>query len=178
MKRVRQGVIWGVLVCGAMQAHAVGRLADVRIVDRDTGATLRHYHHRGEIWVAGTPGARYAIALYSRAGERVLDLQARLRARQRELEVASQRIQEDVDAAAGFQRGVPGQAKRRAADFGRRGERALLVAPGILLRAFEFDVQHHFLRDVLDGQVAHELKGVAGDRLHAAAAAVSRPAAS
>ncbi|MEP6971631.1 MAG: hypothetical protein ABJA49_14385 [Betaproteobacteria bacterium] len=72
MKRVRHGVIWGVLVCGAMQAHAVGRLADVRIVDRDSGATLRQYHYRGEIWVAGTPGARYAIALSSRAGERVL----------------------------------------------------------------------------------------------------------
>lgn len=72
MKRVRQGVVCGVLVCGALQAHAVGRLADVRIVDRDTGATLRHYHHHGEIWVAGTPGARYAIAYYSRAGERVL----------------------------------------------------------------------------------------------------------
>lgn len=72
MKRARQGVIWGVLVCGAMQAHAIGRLADVRIVDRDTGATLRHYHHGGEIWVAGSPGARYAIALSSRFGERVL----------------------------------------------------------------------------------------------------------
>ena len=72
MQRVRQGVILGALVWAATQAHAVGRLADVRIVDRDTGATLQHYHHGGEVWVAGTPGARYAIALYSRAGDRVL----------------------------------------------------------------------------------------------------------
>ncbi|MEN9630269.1 MAG: hypothetical protein RJA10_3497, partial [Pseudomonadota bacterium] len=40
------------------------------------------------------------------AGERVLNLQARLRMRQRELEIASQQLQEDVDAAAAFQRGL------------------------------------------------------------------------
>ncbi|MBW8723038.1 MAG: hypothetical protein JF626_14645, partial [Polaromonas sp.] len=31
----------------ALQAQAVGRLADVTVIDRNTGATLPLYHHRG-----------------------------------------------------------------------------------------------------------------------------------
>lgn len=53
-------------------AHAIGRLADVTIVDRDTGTTLPLHYARGEYWVAGRPGARYAITVRNRLGERVL----------------------------------------------------------------------------------------------------------
>lgn len=53
-------------------AQAIGRLADVTIVDRDTGATLPVHYARGEYWVAGRPGARYAISVRNRMGERVL----------------------------------------------------------------------------------------------------------
>ena len=55
-----------------LPAQAVGRLADVTIVDRDTGATLPVHYARGEYWVAGRPGARYAISVRNRLGERVL----------------------------------------------------------------------------------------------------------
>ena len=58
----------------AFQAQAIGRLADVTVVDRTTGATLPVYQHRGEYWVAGTPGNRYAIALRNRTDERVLSV--------------------------------------------------------------------------------------------------------
>lgn len=53
-------------------AHAVGRLADVTVTDRATGSTLPVHYHRGEYWVAGLPGAKYAIAVRSASGERLL----------------------------------------------------------------------------------------------------------
>ena len=55
-----------------LPAHALGRLADVTIVDRDTGGTLPVHYARGEYWVAGRPGARYVITVRNRLGERVL----------------------------------------------------------------------------------------------------------
>jgi len=57
---------------GAAHAHALGRLADVTLIDRDTGAVLGAVYYRGEYWVAGRPGARYAIRVYNRRGERLL----------------------------------------------------------------------------------------------------------
>lgn len=59
-----------------LPAHAIGRLADVTVTDRDTGATLALHYHRGEYWVAGRPGARYAITVRNRLGERLLAVPA------------------------------------------------------------------------------------------------------
>lgn len=42
------------------------------IVDRDTGRELQQYHHRGQVYVAGRPGARYSIRLMSDRYERLL----------------------------------------------------------------------------------------------------------
>jgi hypothetical protein len=61
-----------VLVCSGLQAQAIGRLADVTVIDRNTGATLPVYFNKGEYWVAGAPGARYAIAIRNKLGERVM----------------------------------------------------------------------------------------------------------
>ncbi len=58
--------------CSAMPAHAIGRLADIHVVDRDNGATLPVYRHLGEYWVAGRPGARYAVSVRNATGARVL----------------------------------------------------------------------------------------------------------
>jgi len=60
------------LGCTVLPAHAVGRLADVVVVDRATGATLPTHYHRGEYWVAGTPGGRYAVSVRNKTGERLL----------------------------------------------------------------------------------------------------------
>jgi hypothetical protein len=49
-----------------------GNLLDLAIVDRDTGATLRTYADHGRLYVAGTPGHRYAVRLCNRSGGRVL----------------------------------------------------------------------------------------------------------
>jgi CRP-like cAMP-binding protein len=56
----------------APNAGAVGRLADVTIVDRTTGATLEPHYYRGEYWVAGAPGDRYSISIRSRQTGRLL----------------------------------------------------------------------------------------------------------
>jgi hypothetical protein len=53
-------------------AQAVGGMAEVAIVDRASGAVLSPHFYRGEYWVAGTPGARYAIEIRNRLGERLL----------------------------------------------------------------------------------------------------------
>ena len=54
------------------RSHAVGSLAQVSIVDRDSGAVLNAHFYQGEYWVAGTPGGRYAIEIRNRLGERVM----------------------------------------------------------------------------------------------------------
>jgi len=60
------------LAATAPAALAVGRLADVEIIDRTTGAPLEAHYYRGDYWVAGRPGGRYAIAIHNRVGERLL----------------------------------------------------------------------------------------------------------
>jgi hypothetical protein len=59
-----------------IDAHAAGRLADVQIIDRDTGSMLPTYRSRGEYWVAGRPGARYSIMIQNHRGERILAVTA------------------------------------------------------------------------------------------------------
>lgn len=49
-----------------------GRLADIALIDRDTGERLSAYWHNGQRYVAGKPGHRYAIEVASRSGARVL----------------------------------------------------------------------------------------------------------
>jgi hypothetical protein len=53
-------------------AQVVGGIAAVSIIDRDSGAVLSPHYYRGEYWVAGRPGARYAIEIRNRLGERML----------------------------------------------------------------------------------------------------------
>lgn len=64
------------LSCSALQAHAIGSLADVTIADRESGATLPVHYYRGEYWVAGRPGARYSISIRNKGGERILAVPA------------------------------------------------------------------------------------------------------
>jgi hypothetical protein len=47
-------------------------LLDMQLVDRDSGALLTQYPSRGRRFSPGAPGARYAIRLSNRSGERVL----------------------------------------------------------------------------------------------------------
>jgi len=47
-------------------------LADVEIVDRDSGEHLPVYWKDGQRWVAGTPGHRYSVTLRNRTAGRVM----------------------------------------------------------------------------------------------------------
>jgi hypothetical protein len=54
------------------EAQVQGGIAEVTLIDRDSGAVLSPHFFRGEYWVAGRPGARYAIEIRNRLGERML----------------------------------------------------------------------------------------------------------
>ena len=73
MKRVWLGIL---LMGIAIDAQAVGSIADIQIIDRDTGNVLPTYRSRGEYWVAGTPGARYSIRVQNHRGQRMLAVTA------------------------------------------------------------------------------------------------------
>ncbi|WP_027080957.1 hypothetical protein [Luteimonas mephitis] len=62
-------VLLAALACLPASART---LVDISLVDRDDGTVLPQYHHRGERWLAGVPGHRYAIRLANTSGERVL----------------------------------------------------------------------------------------------------------
>ncbi len=60
------------IASASLTASAVGRVADVNVIDRNTGQTLPVTYHRGEYWIAGQPGAKYAIQIRNSRGPRVL----------------------------------------------------------------------------------------------------------
>ncbi|MDA7417952.1 hypothetical protein PGB34_16430 [Xenophilus arseniciresistens] len=49
-----------------------GRLMQLSVLDRDSGRELPLHFHEGEYWVAGRPGARYALRVHNLQGERLL----------------------------------------------------------------------------------------------------------
>jgi hypothetical protein len=60
------------LIAGCLPGAGAATLADVQIIDRTTGQTLETWRHRGRLYVAGTPGNRYAVSLRNRSGGRIL----------------------------------------------------------------------------------------------------------
>jgi hypothetical protein len=54
------------------QAQPVGNLAQIAVIDRETGVALSSHYYRGEYWVAGRPGTKYSIEIHNRLGERLL----------------------------------------------------------------------------------------------------------
>ena len=77
MKNVGMAVLLiGLGVLGVRTDAHAGWLADVQIIDRDTGNVLPMYRSRGEYWVAGRPGARYSIMIQNHRGERLLAVTA------------------------------------------------------------------------------------------------------
>jgi hypothetical protein len=72
---MKKAFVMGILAAATVwgsSAWAIGRLADVTVTDRSTGATLPVHYHQGEYWVAGTPGAKYAIDVRNATGRRIL----------------------------------------------------------------------------------------------------------
>jgi hypothetical protein len=73
---VKRLMLAALLVGASFQVHAIGRIADVSVINRDTGSVLPVHFYHGEYWVAGAPGARYGIAVRNRLGERILAVAA------------------------------------------------------------------------------------------------------
>ncbi|MDR7149288.1 hypothetical protein J2W49_001237 [Hydrogenophaga palleronii] len=71
-RRMALGALTGAALLSALPAQALGSLANVRVIDRDRNRVLPLYPHRGELWLPGEPGARYAVELFNESGERLL----------------------------------------------------------------------------------------------------------
>jgi hypothetical protein len=56
----------------AVDAHAVGRLIDVNVIDRDTGLQLPVIRSHGQYYVVGEPGHRYRVDLQNRRDGQLL----------------------------------------------------------------------------------------------------------
>lgn len=54
------------------QAHAIGHLADLTVVDRQLNRTLPVYWHAGRAWVEGKPGNEYQIVVRNQSGTDLL----------------------------------------------------------------------------------------------------------
>jgi hypothetical protein len=59
---------------GPLAAHPLSArpLVQLTVLDRDSGHWLPEYPYRGDRWVAGAPGHRYAVRLTNASDERVL----------------------------------------------------------------------------------------------------------
>ena len=63
-------------VATSCNALAVGGIAEVTIIDRSTGVALTPHLYHGEYWVAGKPGATYAIEIRNHLDQRLLAVTA------------------------------------------------------------------------------------------------------
>lgn len=59
-------------LAGGARAQPGGGLVDLAVVDRETGQPMRVWRHRGRLFVAGDPGARYSLRVTNNTGGRVL----------------------------------------------------------------------------------------------------------
>lgn len=61
-------LLLSVCACNA----GANRLIEMKVIDRNQGQEYNTYYQSGKRYIAGDPGARYAIRLSNRSGERVL----------------------------------------------------------------------------------------------------------
>lgn len=71
-RRFTLAALAAMALCAALPAQAIGRIGDVQVIDRDSSEVLPVYRHRGEYWIAGRPGARYAVSIQNKQRGRVL----------------------------------------------------------------------------------------------------------
>ncbi|CAN5291597.1 hypothetical protein BH11PSE11_BH11PSE11_10150 [soil metagenome] len=72
MKFPLRPLILVLALAAATQASAVGRVVDLNVYDRDSGQQLKVYNYRGQNYVVGTPGNRYAVSIRNLRGERFM----------------------------------------------------------------------------------------------------------
>lgn len=62
------------LLTGCASAPQAGNLVDVSVLDRTTGQQQTIYRHDRKLYIAGTPGDRYAVILRNKTAGRVLTI--------------------------------------------------------------------------------------------------------
>ena len=72
LRKVLSTAVFAATAAVSLNAAAIGRLADVAVIDRSTGQMLPVHFFKGEYWVAGTPGAKYSISVANSAGSRMM----------------------------------------------------------------------------------------------------------
>lgn len=65
-------VLLGFALAGCAAPSGAGTLADLAVLDRNTGQRLQTYYHYGRYWIAGTPGNKYAVSVNNKSGQRVM----------------------------------------------------------------------------------------------------------
>jgi len=73
-RRFALGALTSAALLASVPALAEGQMVDVRIVNRENGRILPMYSFRGDLWVAGEPGDRYAVQLHNETRGRVLNV--------------------------------------------------------------------------------------------------------
>lgn len=68
----RAALALSLAVACVTDAFALGRLADVQVIDRSDGRTLPILYKDGQAWIEGTPGHEYVLRIYNRTGDRIL----------------------------------------------------------------------------------------------------------
>lgn len=74
LQRLALPTLAALALFSALPAQAVGRIADIHVIDRDSGEVLPVIRHRGEHWVAGRPGARYAVSVRNTLDTRIMSV--------------------------------------------------------------------------------------------------------
>ncbi len=72
MKTVIRAIAAAIVVAGIASASHAATVADIQIVNRTTGEQLTTYRHKGQLWVAGKPGDRYAVQVINKTPGRML----------------------------------------------------------------------------------------------------------
>jgi hypothetical protein len=72
MKRVLAALLVAALSGCASATVSSRPLVDVTVVNRSTGQVVPTHSHAGHLYIAGTPGEKYAIRIANRTGQRVM----------------------------------------------------------------------------------------------------------
>lgn len=72
MKGIIAALLAAALTGCASAGVSAGSLVDVTVINRTTGQPVPTHYHAGQLYIAGTPGEKYALRIANRTGRRVM----------------------------------------------------------------------------------------------------------
>ncbi len=72
MKGILVALLAAALSGCASATVSAGSLVDVTVINRTTGQPVPTHYHAGQLYIAGTPGEKYALRIANRTGRRVM----------------------------------------------------------------------------------------------------------